>query len=71
MSKHWKSSVPRSIEHPLASDRANTHGTLTILEGAEINVATSRPMGHRPECGGRSKTARTPLVQGGPLRHCP
>ena len=26
--------VPRSVEHPLATDRANTHGTLCVLEAA-------------------------------------
>ncbi len=27
--------VPRSVEHPLATDTANVHGTLTVLEGAQ------------------------------------
>ena len=29
-----RASVPRSVEFPLQSDRANTHGTLTVLETA-------------------------------------
>jgi UDP-glucose 4-epimerase len=30
-------SVPRSVERPLESDRANTHGTLCVLEAARAN----------------------------------
>ncbi len=48
-------SVPRSIEHPLASDRANTHGTLTILEAARrakvkrvVFAASSAAYGETP-----------------------
>jgi UDP-glucose 4-epimerase len=30
-------SVPKSVEAPLVADRANTHGTLSVLEGARAN----------------------------------
>jgi UDP-glucose 4-epimerase len=48
-------SVPRSIERPLQSDRANTHGTLTVLEAARkakvkrvVFAASSAAYGETP-----------------------
>lgn len=63
-----RASVPRSVEFPLQSDRANTHGTLTVLEVARqsgvrrvIYAGSSSAYGDTPTLPKREDMTPTPL----------